>query len=80
VHVAQALPESPEASESPVLTGAIEMPEIGQSGRKADHFTQSVDDRDLPEMEPGDDHMKAIRTKINRRDDCRRIRLLSLSE
>jgi hypothetical protein len=69
LHVAQSLTETPEANQGPVLTPTIEKAVLVQPGREPDHFPQPIDDRRVPMVGAGNDHMEAIGAEVDRGHD-----------
>ena len=75
VHVAQALPETLQALECALGDGLVEPALIVQSGGEAHHFAQAIEDGELAVRIARHDHVEAVRSEIDSRDDVRNFAL-----
>src|SRR5690606_33270087 len=69
LHIRKPLTESLEAFDCSLYRGALQATLLIESGSQADHFSQAIDDDELPVRIPGNDHVKAIGAEIDGGDD-----------
>ena len=68
-HVAQALAEALEALQRALRRFAAQAALFVEARGEANHLAQAVDDDELPVVVTGDDHVKAVRAEVDRRED-----------
>ena len=69
LHVAQSLPEAPQASQRSLLTRVIQETFRVKAGGQTHHFPEPIDDGRLAVLIPRDNHVKAVGAKVHRRHD-----------
>ena len=72
-HVTQPLTEAAQASERAFLARLIEMALLIEPGSEPHHLPQPVDDRRLPVVGTGDDHVEAIGSQVDSGHDLGRL-------
>ncbi len=70
-HVAQALAEAFEALQRALRRFAAEAAVFVEARGETNHLPQAVEHDELPVVVTGDDHVKAVRAEIHRREDVR---------
>jgi hypothetical protein len=77
MYLAKSLTEALKTRQGSSCDLAIESTFLIETGTETHAFTQTVDDRELPVDISGDDHMEAVRPKIDRRQQLWRSTTVS---
>ena len=71
-NVAQSLAKTREAVECPLLRFSRQPVMAVETRGELNHFAQAVENLHVPVGDAGNDHVKAVRTEVDRRDKIRR--------